>query len=891
MKKGPTEYIQHTLLDLLPVKFKLCCINDQKKVLRYFFNDEDGSSKLENLEAMVTAQLVVNEKKIQPAQQTLFIDKMLFEQNIIFNYKYKDLSYNSIIAITLWCSQKNKDEKKPLGCTTISLFDDQFRLRQGKYHLYIWPDTLPDTSYTSITPGLVTDDNIKQINFSHQKTEQAFTNVYKSSQKTGSSVHRNQLKEQLDLQKIYAFQKIPSAFLEIDFPNFENLVLYQEPGYIIDNDLSSKEINNSQSNSSTNATQQSLTGGKSSKFFVQEVDFSECVVTSDFDYENRKDDLFQEQTALIIREDENPQQLKPSKNELQIIENSIKKPILGELKQDEKLLFYRFRYSLIQNSEALVKFLHSINWDNQKELNEAKKLLKNWAKCSYGDALHLLSSSFCANEFYNKKYKKPQDTAIFIRKYACEQLEKEQTSTICSILLQLTQALRYEPFDYQKSHLAQFLVKKACENTEIATLFYWYLLVECDKEMDQKEKLKLSSTNLKVQEWFNQVFEKMNEELEEKCEENHQILSLQSEFRQKLRQIVASMAKKDRTQKIEIIKKKLASEEFKRPNFKEHPFCLNPNLMIVESIHQQSTVFKSAMAPIKMTFTSYPIGQKEKEGKVEMIYKNGDDLRQDQLVMQIFNLMDGLLKGVGQDFRLMPYKVLACSKNDGFMEFVPNSTTIQDLLKGGKQFSQYLQNLAANPENPIYEEYKRLRMQNDESGKLSNIEYVSQKIMENYMLSCAGYSVMTYFLGVGDRHLENLMVDITGKFFHIDFGFILGQDPKPYPPPLKLCRQMIEGMGGKDSKVYAEFRKKCVHAYIYLRKYAKLIVNLFHLMIDSGIKDMSIEALEKLAEKFYLDLNDTQAELHFLNILDESETALFARVTDIIHKWATYWRA
>jgi len=102
---------------------------------------------------------------------------------------------------------------------------------------------------------------------------------------------------------------------------------------------------------------------------------------------------------------------------------------------------------------------------------------------------------------------------------------------------------------------------------------------------------------------------------------------------------------------------------------------------------------------------------------------------------------------------------------------------------------------------------------------------------------------------------------------------------------------MIEGMGGKDSKVYADFRLKCVHAYVYLRKYAKLIVNIFHLMIDSGIKDMSYEALEKLADKFYLDLNDTQAELHFLNILDESETALFARVTDIIHKWATYWRA
>ena len=35
--------------------------------------------------------------------------------------------------------------------------------------------------------------------------------------------------------------------------------------------------------------------------------------------------------------------------------------------------------------------------------------------------------------------------------------------------------------------------------------------------------------------------------------------------------------------------------------------------------------------------------------------------------------------------------------------------------------------------------------------------------------------------------------------FHIDFGYILGRDPKPMPPPMKLSKEMIEAFGGMQS--------------------------------------------------------------------------------------------
>merc|ERR1712144_72313 len=115
---------------------------------------------------------------------------------------------------------------------------------------------------------------------------------------------------------------------------------------------------------------------------------------------------------------------------------------------------------------------------------------------------------------------------------------------------------------------------------------------------------------------------------------------------------------------------------------------------------------------------------------------------------------------------------------------------------------------------------------------------IDPEILENFIRSCAGYCVITYILGIGDRHLDNIMVSKDGKLFHIDFGFILGKDPKPFQTPMRICKEMVEGMGGNNSLGYQSFRSKCCQAYKILRRHAKLIINLLYLMTDSGIKDL-----------------------------------------------------
>ncbi len=47
------------------------------------------------------------------------------------------------------------------------------------------------------------------------------------------------------------------------------------------------------------------------------------------------------------------------------------------------------------------------------------------------------------------------------------------------------------------------------------------------------------------------------------------------------------------------------------------------------------------------------------------MFKLGDDLRQDQLVLQLISLMDRLLQRENLDLKLSPYNVLSCSANHG----------------------------------------------------------------------------------------------------------------------------------------------------------------------------------------------------------------------------------
>lgn len=301
---------------------------------------------------------------------------------------------------------------------------------------------------------------------------------------------------------------------------------------------------------------------------------------------------------------------------------------------------------------------------------------------------------------------------------------------------------------------------------------------------------------------------------------------------------------------------------------------LDPTVIVNGTIPEESAVFKSSLNPLKITFkttqnTKYPI-----------MYKIGDDLRQDQFIIQIITLMEKILQSENMDLKLKPYKILATGSVEGFIQFIPNNSLSHILSKYNNSILSYLQMFNPDPTSHLG---------------------VNSQVMDNYVRSCAGYCVVTYILGVGDRHLENLLLSKDGYFFHADFGYILGQDPKPFPPLMKLPIQIIEGMGGLEDINYKKFCQYCYITYITLRKNASLILNLVQLMINTSIPALrtdienneseKMELLWKVEEKFMLDMNDEEAVLHFQNLIDSSVNAVLPVVIDRLHNLAQYWRS
>ena len=844
------------------------------------------SFEIPEFEIYFVAKLYIDGMERKPECQTkLLFNSKNINQYISMRFKYKDLTTDSYIDLELYSMQLKKD-KNLLGKTRIYLFDEKMNLNQGR-HIFkliknkkneiINEDLLELNEVENEIDLLINnyyshmDEDSKNIKHNYSKENDKLNlndYFYNSSKKTleikpdSMKYFENTLNELLS--------KTNNTFVVIKFPSFPNTVIYEE-------DISEDYH--------LVFTPELPLAEKNLPFKNWINDPYINLAREDF---NNKDNPISEKFSSLMRENDNDEDLfardiRLNPVDMHKITKLLNTPDFIKLDNNDVALFWNYRYYLLNNtnySKALTKIMNSVKWGNLKSENEfIKNILKHWNKIEISDILFMLSRKFSVNNLY------PNTDIILnnnfegmkkLRKFAVTKLEEHSNEELNFILLQLVQAIRYEDISVKNinSPLVSFLIRTCSKDEILASSFYWFIECEADNDISSinTKNKNININNLKdIIKIYDLIREKFSQNLRENYPKINEIIDNEKTFKNELVKISESLTKvqKNENKKKELRnilanKNKVIQEEYYLP--------IDPHIKIKGTVTEQCSVFKSAKCPVKYTFKVQEDTQKynphEEKEYMNIMFKYGDDLRQDQLILQMINFMDSLLKKVHLNYEFTSYKVLATSKSDGFVEFVPNSRTIFDILK------KY--------NNVIMSYYKEI------SG---NDETILKKYLDSYINSCAGYCVVTYILGIGDRHLENLMIDNRGRLFHIDFGFILGKDPKPAPPPIKLCQEMVDVMGGKGSSQYEEFKQKCVNAYWVLRENARVIVNMFYLMIDSGIPELNdIENLYKLHEKFVPGFSKQDASISFLTNLEESVNALMPILMEKFHAWAQYWK-
>ena len=501
----------------------------------------------------------------------------------------------------------------------------------------------------------------------------------------------------------------------------------------------------------------------------------------------------------------------------------------------ERSIIWQQRYDLVNIQEALPLVLLCVDWQDETQRSEAYCLLSVWKPLTPLQALELLGHRF-------GDYR--------VRQYAVRRMEEFSDSELGRFLLQLVQALKVEPF--HRSPLAFFLIRRALASPElVGQVLFWQLRSEMHNPFVAER------FGVLLRSYLMQATHHRNG------------LSRQNDVQNFLKTVADDVVSESRKGVSGQQLRKFAQKRLRETNGYfpgDSQLCLDPRFRVTKLEISQCKVMNSKKKPLWLAFRNAdPAGE-----RVMVMFKSGDDLRQDQMTLQIISFMDELWLREGLDLKLTPYRCVSTGNELGMLEIVLGSNTIANIQKEQSGYtgafkSSTLRNwLQANMDGS-----------SDVSGKsVGNVSNGHDPpgwdtVVDNFVCSCAGYCVLSYVLGIGDRHADNIMLKKDGHLFHIDFGHYLGNFKKKLGfkrerTPFVFTREMAYVMHGRTrrdkSPAYKKFVDVCAKAFNILRKNARVLIVLFQLMIPAGIPELTCDAdIAYLRDKLALDLDDVSA--------------------------------